>query len=108
MALVASEVQKVDPAIHPSGVKVKFCKFAFDAAYPAGGEAITHSELGCNRVLGIAQLSACAGYVPVLDVANQKIMAYYGDYSEAGDGPLIEAAAGDIGSPTFYALVVCV
>jgi len=63
---------------------------AFDSAYPTGGEALTFE--GFTPVAVMIQSSA--GYVFSWDTTNNKVIAYYADYSTGTDGVLIQVANG--------------
>jgi hypothetical protein len=60
-------------------------------SYPTNGEAITPGEFRMRSIAGIIGMSSENGYMLGYDRANSKLKVYYGDYSEAGDGPLVEA-----------------
>jgi hypothetical protein len=77
--------------------KVVMPKIAFgDGAktIPAGGIPLPsldnfdlHKEIKRGHVVQPAD-----GYVYRIDRANHKLMVFYGDYSNASDGPLVEAS----------------
>jgi hypothetical protein len=63
----------------------------FDDSYPTGGEVFTPAGVGFvafDRV----DVAPKNGYVFQFDYTNNKILAYYGDYSESSDGPLVQVA----------------
>lgn len=65
--------------------------------YPAGGVPMTKAKLGCPNVIeefSLQDPASANGFVYKYDYANEKIRIYQGDYSEAGDGPLVELAGG--------------
>lgn len=75
--------------------------WAWDATYPAGGEAATANQLGMSTVSAVIPVSSnTAGYVYNWDSTNSKLQAYYGDYNNAADGPLIDIAVGDTAALT--------
>ncbi len=75
---------------------VALCTWAWDATYPAGGEAATANQLGMTTVSAVIPVSSnTAGYVYNWDAANSKLLAYYGNYDSTADGALIDIAAGD-------------
>lgn len=61
---------------------------AFDSSYPTGGEAIDISS--GNETLEFVHAQIEGGYAFSWDKANQKLIAWYGDYNNASDGVLIE------------------
>jgi len=69
--------------------------------YATGGVSVPGSLFGWQTVLGLSVVGGGSGYVFAYDAANQKLKAYYGDYSEASDGPLVEVPdSTDLGSVT--------
>lgn len=75
---------------------VAVCTWAWDDAYPAGGEAATANQLGMSTISAVIPVSSnTGGYVYNWDAANSKLMAFYADYSTTTDGALIDIAAGD-------------
>lgn len=70
--------------------------WAWDATYPAGGEAATANQLGMSTVAGVIPISSnTAGFAYNWDAANSKLQAFYGNYDSTADGPLIDIAVGD-------------
>lgn len=61
----------------------------FDSSYPTGGEAVTAANLGITAIGWMFMLPA-AGYVPVFDSANSKILVYQGDNDAVADGPGVQ------------------
>lgn len=75
---------------------VAICTWAWDATYPAGGEAATANQLGMTTISAVIPVSSnTAGYVYNWDAANSKLQAYYSNNDSTADGPLIDIAAGD-------------
>jgi hypothetical protein len=66
---------------------------AFDASYPTGGEAFSKSAIGLPATIADIRFDPSAGYVPVYDYANDKVLVYWGDNNNASDGPLVEVAS---------------
>ena len=62
--------------------------FAFDNSYPTGGETLTGLAAELERA-SVVVFSNTAGYYLDWDAANQKVIAYYGNY-DAADGVLIQ------------------
>lgn len=88
---------------------VALATWAWDDAYPAGGEAATANQLGMTTVSAVIPVSSnTAGYVYNWDAANSKLQAYYADYSTTTDGPLIDIAAGDTAALTGIVTTVLV
>jgi len=59
--------------------------------YPAGG--IPLPNLGYFKLykqINFAPAVVSGGYIYVIDIANHKLLIYYGDYSAGADGPLVE------------------
>lgn len=72
----------------------------FDASYPAGGEAVTAADFGFDLEIthvacGLARDPDTADNAVALDFdsAASAIVAFWGDYSNAADGVLIEVPA---------------
>ena len=73
---------------------------AFDASYPTNGEAYINANF---ELFSVEQINVypSLGYIFEPDLANKKIKAFYGDYSEASDGALVEVTnTGDLSSIT--------
>jgi len=71
----------------------------FDSSYPAGGEAVTAANFGFDLEIthiscGLARDPDTVDNAVALDFdeANSKIIAFWGDYSNASDGVLLEVA----------------
>lgn len=69
--------------------------FAWDATYPAGGEAVTANQLGLGTIDSVVPVGTTSGFGFEYIASTGKIMAYYGDYNAGADGALIEVAVGD-------------
>lgn len=65
-------------------------KVDFDASYPTGGEALTVAELGFSVKPDVVLVFPRLGHVFEYDMANEKLLAYWGDNNNAADGPLVE------------------
>lgn len=78
--------------------------------YPASGIPLpTYSSLGMKRNLDYILLIepvAGNGFVYKYDVSAHTLWAYYGDYSEATDGALVEVATSDSTEPTIEIVAV--
>jgi hypothetical protein len=76
--------------------KVAMSKIKFgDGAktIPAGGIPLPDlASFGLHKGIKRAIVETKGGYVFRVDRANHKLMVYYGDYSNASDGVLVEAA----------------
>lgn len=97
MAATVTVVQryKIDQA------QMALVTWAWDATYPAGGEAATANQLGMSTVSAVIPVSSnTAGFVYNWDATNSKLQAFYGDYNNAADGPLIDIAVGDTAALT--------
>lgn len=75
-------------------MNVSFVSFAWDATYPAGGEAVSANQLGMGTIYDV-QAAPTSGFIFEYVPSTGKIMAYYCDYDAVADGPLIEIAVGD-------------
>lgn len=79
--------------------------------YPTGGIPLptTMSSYGFNKAIVAWQWIDDAnanGYVYKYDKDNNKIRIYYGDYSEASDGPLVEVSGSHAPDATdLYAMI---
>jgi hypothetical protein len=77
--------------------------------YPTGGVPLTAGKMGVPtqiKELSLVSPAAGDGYVYKYDLANNKIVIYFGDYSEAGDGPLVEIPNTDTPAATTLVLSV--
>lgn len=78
--------------------------------YPTGGIPLpTYSNLGMKRNVDYIELIepvAGNGFVYKYDLSAHTLLAYYGDYSEATDGALVEVANTDSTEPTVEVVVV--
>ena len=59
-----------------------------DSAWLAAGEAFTPGTVGLDR-LDLVLIEPAGGYTFAYDRENEKILAYYADYSSGTDGALI-------------------
>jgi hypothetical protein len=67
----------------------------FDSSYAVGGESLTAADVGLNKIFhvsgGVAQKSdETLAYSVAYDYTAEKLVAYEGDYDNAGDNPLIQ------------------
>lgn len=87
---------KVDETPFVNGNKKELIyDFAFDTSYPAGGESLVPTDVGVTKFFhvsdGIAQKSdETLAYTVSYDYTGQTLVAYEGDYDNAGDNPLIQ------------------
>lgn len=82
---------------------VAICTWAWDATYPAGGEAATANQLGMSTISAVIPISTnTGGYVYNWDAANSKLMAFYSNNDSTADGPLIDIAVGDTAALTGF------
>ena len=73
---------------------------AFDASYPTDGELYINANF---ELVSVEQINVypSVGYVFEPDLTNKKIKAFYGDYSQAADGALVEVTnTGDLSAIT--------
>lgn len=89
MALGIFDVAKAPPSRLSGGRICKPVEFTLDAAYAAGGYAVTPAQLGLASIDLILPCPT-SGYVPEWDYTNAKLKVMYGDNNNASDGPLIE------------------
>ena len=61
----------------------------FDSSYPTGGESLTASDLGLNKVEFLIAESK-SGYTFEYDYTNSKLLAYYVDNNAAADSAQIQ------------------
>jgi hypothetical protein len=95
--------------------KVVTVDAVWDSSATAGGEAITASDVGLSVIESIAPSIArdpdtvdnavLVGYLPTDDISGT-LMPFYGDYSNASDGPFIEAATVDLSAYTSRLVIV--
>ena len=79
---------------------IDFFTIAMDSTYPSGGEAIDATgDLGYFAVNFDGP--STNGYTAKWVASSQKIKVFYGDYSNASDGPMVENATADISAETF-------
>lgn len=85
------------------GKKIHVGSTTGPSQYATGGFSYS---TGLNNIDAVI-VAATGGYEAVYNTSTSKIMAYYGDYSSASDGPLTEVAAStDLSSVTFYVIAV--
>lgn len=83
---------------HPedAGLKKTFCKLTFDDNYATGGygcDLTTVCALGSVKLVALPP--TVAGYVPEIDLTNDKMLFYQGNNDGLADGPLVEVADND-------------
>jgi hypothetical protein len=110
MAISVGTNYKADIAKGPQpsvlGTKLTFATLTFDSSYAAGGYAVTPANFGLDEILAMFS-NVGSGYLAEYDAANGKVKVLIGDYNNAADGPLIEAASSaSLGSISVTALVV--
>lgn len=71
------------------GLAMKIVTLTFDASYDAGGELLAASAVEMSSITHVVAQSH-SGYVFQWDQAAGKLLAYYGDWNNGSDGPLIE------------------
>jgi len=78
-------------------VKGQIVDITFDSSYAAGGEIVDKAALGFAVIYGVFPVAAnlasgvyTFGYNPT----TRALIAYWGDYSAAADGPHVEVPAG--------------
>lgn len=72
-----------------SKLRRRDCTIAFDASHLAAGEVVTPSDFLLKIVESMTFFEMTDGYIPSFDKTNGKLLAWYGDYSNGSDGPLI-------------------
>lgn len=78
----------------------------WDSSATAGGEAVVASDFGLKVIDAIQPTVARDpdtvdnAVLVVFDSASSTLIPFYGDYSNASDGPLIEAATVDLSAYT--------
>lgn len=89
MALTVAQIESDGTSLgHVAGdLRVQFLDVTPDASWLAAGEALAASAFGLTQVL-FAIVESKGGYVFRYDIANAKLLAYYGNF-DASDGPLI-------------------
>ena len=60
-----------------------------DSAWLAAGEALSKSALGFTARVDLVLFDQAGGYTFAYDYTNEKVLAYYADYSSGTDGALI-------------------
>lgn len=79
----------------PQGPSIRVGRFTADAAYPAGGYAVTPANLNFqNEIRGLIVAMGITGSVPAWDHANKKLKFY--QTGAALSGALSEAIAADL------------
>jgi len=73
MAATVSALQRVDPAVEPSGLKRKVAKITGDSSYSNGGYALTPSDFELNNILGVNVIQDPGGYFLFWDDTNGKL-----------------------------------
>ena len=97
MALAFS-VQLYFPPL--KGIRQRIVLVTLDAAYPAGGWAITAANVKLTRITQIFPMNTVGGYVFEFDDGASKLKAFWGDNNNASDGVLIEIPTNDAGIST--------
>lgn len=73
-----------------------------DSDWATGGESLTKEQFGFGSEVTFMYLPpTVAGYVPEYDYDNEKLLIYFGDYTQASDLPLTEADGEDLSSNPF-------
>ena len=102
--------QPVKAASQP--LQVALISMPGDGAYATGGTAFQAAvRLALGRqvtILAVISAGGNGGFVPIFDVANDKLMVYQGDNDGVADGPLAEVpATTDLSTTTFKLQVLC-
>jgi hypothetical protein len=89
MAVTVAQIESDGTSLgHVFGdLRAQFIDVTPDASWLAAGEALAASAFGLNQVLYVAP-AVKGGYVFTYDIANSKLLAFYGNF-DASDGPLI-------------------
>lgn len=111
MALGAITVAEKAGQVPSNPVFMDRISCAGDGAYPTGGttgfKATFQAAIKNGRTPMFVAVEDCGGYVPVYDVANDKLKVYYANNDGGSDGPLIEVPnATDLSAVTFKLVVV--
>lgn len=96
MALTSVRVQNGLTEDQWGSAKVMARDVTFDTSYDTGGETLAASAFGLKTLTGaviIGGNAASAGYSIRYVTSTGKLIVYYGDYDNAGDGPFIEVPA---------------
>ena len=93
MALAFNIVLRWPPM---KGIRQRVVRITADAAYPAGGWAVTAANCQLSSITHLAA-EPVGGYVFEWDDVAVKLKAYWGDNNNASDGPLIEIPTNDAG-----------
>lgn len=89
MAVAAAITKKVSVP----GAVLAVGTFTASSSYSTGGDSISWANAaGTTKAPLFVVASGKAGYVYEYDLANAKLMTFYGNY-DAADGPLIEIPA---------------
>lgn len=76
------------------GARVHLVEITFDSSYTTGGLAVSANSCGLNSITGIvAGPTGSAGIVPSYDRTNAKLLAFWGDNTNAASAALIEVTA---------------
>lgn len=98
MAVVTTFTPDANDSVSSEGAKrVEYGTLTLTGTYVnPGGEAVSGGLFRMARVDRIEFLepTLSSGYVPTYSSSTTKIKCWYGDYNNAADGPLIEAANG--------------
>lgn len=77
-------------------VQGKIVDITFDSSYAAGGEDVSLAKIGlmfCYGLWPMAADLASGVYTFAYNPTTKKLIAFWGDYSAAADGPHTEVAA---------------
>lgn len=87
MAVAATTVQGPFRLSGDANLEGRIVKLEPDNSWLAAGEVIAIT--GMERIEALLVYDGGGGYVWRFTTADQKLLAYYGDYSEAADGALV-------------------
>lgn len=108
MALGAMTLVKKAGAVASAPVFCDLIQFAGDGQYGAGGtvgfQALMRAKLGDQRTVLAIVGQDCGGYVPVYDLANDKLKVY--EQGAVATSPLTETQTANLAGVTFNVLVI--
>lgn len=84
---------------------MKVVAITMDSSYATGGESVTAAACKMGKIDTLLPI-AHAGYVPVWDSANSKILAYWVDTTVDGDALAEVTATTDLSAVVFPAIVI--
>jgi len=76
--------------------RVKYGTITLSSSYATGGDTFNFANVGTEKMIDVSNvyITPLSGdYILVPDVTNNKVKAFYGDYSNGSDGALVEVAA---------------